>query len=52
MPGMPHIGIVTNQITRDKKRPLIVHNVGKGPKLEDVLFTMDITGHYRYQPRY
>ena len=52
MPGMPHIGIVTNQITRDKKRPLIVHNIGKGPKLEDVLFTMDITGHYRYQPRY
>lgn len=50
MPGMPHIGIVTNKVSKDKKRPLIVHNMGKGPKLEDILFTMKITGHYRYQP--
>ena len=50
MPEMPHIGIVTHQVSHDKKRPLIVHNIGKGPKLEDVLFTMDMTGHYRYQP--
>lgn len=50
MPGMPHIGIVSNNISEDKKRPLIVHNIGKGPKLEDVLFSMKITGHYRYQP--
>lgn len=50
MPGMPHIGIITNKVTNDKKRPLIVHNMGKGPKLEDILFTMKITGHYRYQP--
>ena len=49
-PNMPHIGIVTHQVSRDKKRPLIVHNIGKGPKLEDILFTMKITGHYRYQP--
>ncbi|MEE9444451.1 MAG: DUF1287 domain-containing protein [Cocleimonas sp.] len=52
MPGMPHIGIVTHQVSDDKKRPLIVHNIGKGPKLEDVLFTMEMTGHYRYQPRF
>lgn len=51
MPGMPHIGIVTNKVSKDKKRPLIVHNIGKGPKLEDILFTMKITGHYRYQPK-
>ncbi len=50
MSGMPHIGIVTNQVSNDKRRPLIVHNMGKGPKLEDILFTMKITGHYRYQP--
>lgn len=50
MPGMPHIGIITNKISKDNKRPLIVHNMGKGPKLEDILFTMPITGHYRYQP--
>jgi len=29
---------------------LIVHNIGKGPQLEDILFKMYITGHYRYQP--
>jgi len=51
MPGMPHIGIVTNKVSADKTRPLIVHNMGKGPKLEDILFTMKITGHYRYQPK-
>ena len=50
MPGMPHIGIITHKVSDDKKRPLIVHNMGKGPKLEDILFTMQITGHYRYQP--
>jgi hypothetical protein len=50
MPGMPHIGIVTHKSSKDKKRPLIVHNMGKGPKLEDILFTMKITGHYRYRP--
>ncbi|HIQ16084.1 MAG TPA: DUF1287 domain-containing protein [Leucothrix sp.] len=51
MPGMPHIGIITHKVSNDKKRPLIVHNMGKGPKLEDILFTMKITGHYRYRPK-
>ena len=51
MPGMPHIGIITQKTSKDKKRPLIVHNMGKGPKLEDILFTMKITGHYRYRPK-
>ena len=49
-PGMPHIGIVSHKVSKDKTRPLIVHNIGKGPKLEDILFEMHITGHYRYQP--
>ena len=51
MPGMPHIGIITHKVSNDKKRPLIVHNMGKGPRLEDILFTMKITGHYRYRPK-
>lgn len=50
LPGMPHIGIITPKVSKDKKRPLIVHNIGEGPQLEDILFTMKITGHYRYQP--
>jgi hypothetical protein len=32
------------------KRPLIAHNAGGGPKLEDMLFDYPITGHFRYMP--
>ncbi|WP_300580597.1 DUF1287 domain-containing protein [uncultured Pseudoalteromonas sp.] len=46
----PHIGIVTDELSKDKLRPLIVHNIGWGPKMEDLLFTYKITGHYRYKP--
>lgn len=48
--NLPHIGIVTNLVSRDKKRPLIAHNIGKGPELDDILFKLKITGHYRYLP--
>ncbi len=52
LPGnRPHIGIVANERTTDGARPLVVHNVGAGPRLEDVLFAYPITGHYRYHPR-
>ena len=46
--SLPHIGIVTDQMSHDGKRPLIVHNIGQGPKLEDMIFDYKITGHYRY----
>ncbi len=50
-PKMPHIGIVVDEYsTEHPERPLIVHNIGQGPKMEDILFTFPITGHYRYQP--
>lgn len=45
---LPHIGIVSHIKSRDNKRPMIVHNVGAGQVLEDVLFEYPITGHYRY----
>lgn len=45
---LPHIGIVTDQRSPDGARPLIVHNIGEGPKLEDVLFAFPLLGHYRY----
>jgi uncharacterized protein YijF (DUF1287 family) len=49
LPGnLPHIGIVTDKLSRDGLRPLIVHNIGAGPQLEDMLFDYSITGHYRY----
>ena len=51
LPGnLPHIGIVVKQLSVDKERPLIVHNIGAGPELSDMLFKYPITGHYRYQP--
>lgn len=49
LPGnLPHIGIVTDQFSNDGRRPLIIHNIGAGPKLEDMLFDYAINGHYRY----
>ena len=51
LPGnLPHIGIVSPEFTPYGKRHLIVHNIGAGPKMEDVLFRYRITGHYRYRP--
>jgi len=46
--NLPHIGIVVKEKSNDGKRPLIVHNIGRGPELEDMLFNYPITGHYRY----
>jgi len=49
LPGsLPHIGIVTHRKSPDGKRPLIVHNIGQGPVVEDMLFNFPITGHFRY----
>ncbi|MGE0669176.1 MAG: DUF1287 domain-containing protein [Sphingomonadales bacterium] len=48
--NVPHIGMVTNRKSADGRRPLIVHNIGAGPQLEDMLFDYRITGHYRYLP--
>lgn len=52
LPGnLPHIGIVTNRISTISENPLIVHNIGSGPKLEDILFKYKITGHFKYNPQ-
>ena len=45
----PHIGIVTDRIG-PSGWPLVVHNIGRGPELEDVLFLWDVTGRYRLTP--
>ena len=47
--GVTHIGVVVEDPLGGAK-PLIVHNIGRGPKREDVLFDWKITGHYRYDP--
>jgi uncharacterized protein YijF (DUF1287 family) len=46
--NVPHIGILVDQRSPLSGRYLIVHNIGQGPKMEDVLFHWKITGHYRY----
>jgi uncharacterized protein len=50
LPGnLPHIGVVSDRVAPNTKRPLIIHNIGAGPKEEDTLFAFPITGHYRYR---
>lgn len=46
--NVPHIGIVVNQKSSQSGRYMIVHNIGQGPRMEDVLFNWKVTGHYRY----
>ena len=47
--GLTHIGIVVGTPSEaDPARLQIVHNIGAGPRMEDVLFNWKITGHYRY----
>jgi uncharacterized protein len=45
--GVRHIGIVSDRVSRQSKRNLILHNIGEGAREEDVLFAWRIIGHYR-----
>ena len=45
--GRPHMGIVTTRKS-PKGVPLISHNIGWGPRVEDMLFDLKIHGHYRW----
>lgn len=47
--AITHIGIVVHKKSLDKKRNLIVHNIGSGQVLEDCLFSNKIIGHYRFR---
>lgn len=44
--GRPHMGLISDW--QENGRPLVVHNIGAGAQLEDILFTFSITGHYRF----
>lgn len=51
LPGnLPHIGIVSDRRTTAGGTPLIIHNIGRGTREEDILFDHKITGHYRPKP--
>lgn len=45
---LPHIGIVVPVLSDDGERFLLVHNIGRGPEVEDMLFDYPIVGHFRY----
>lgn len=45
--GVTHIGLVVDQKS-DTGRYMVVHNIGRGPQMEDVLFDWKVIGHYRY----
>ena len=45
--GRPHMGIVSTRKTSSGV-PLIAHNIGAGPQVEDMLFDLKIHGHFRW----
>jgi uncharacterized protein YijF (DUF1287 family) len=45
--GRPHIGIVSDRLSADGARPLVIHNIGWGAREEDVLFQYRVSGHFR-----
>ena len=47
--GITHIGILIKRKSIDNTRFLVVHNIGQGQVIEDILFKYRIIGHYRYK---
>ncbi|MGI9464952.1 MAG: DUF1287 domain-containing protein [Aestuariivirgaceae bacterium] len=51
LPGnLPHMALVSQYANVSGTRPMIVHNIGAGTRLEDGLFSHEITGHFRFAP--
>ena len=48
--GLAHTGLVVTATAPGSDRHLMVHNIGDGAQLEDILFEFPITGHFRYLP--
>ena len=46
--GVMHIGLVSDAADSATGRHWVVHNIGAGARLEDVLFRWRVIGHYRY----
>jgi uncharacterized protein YijF (DUF1287 family) len=46
--GRPHIVIVSDAMNDAGTTPLVIHNIGRGARAEDILFVLKITGRYRY----
>jgi uncharacterized protein YijF (DUF1287 family) len=48
--GLNHIGIVVHQTSSDGT-PLVIHNIGGGQVIENILFQHYIKGHYRFESK-
>lgn len=49
LPGnLPHIALVADQMTEDGSRPLVIHNIGGGARMEDMLTAFQLSGRYRF----
>ncbi len=46
--GVPHVGLIADRPSGAPGRMKVVHNIGAGAQLEDVLFAWPITGHARW----
>ncbi|MCY1128761.1 DUF1287 domain-containing protein [Frigidibacter sp. RF13] len=47
LPGnRPHVGLVS-RIPMPNGTPMILHNIGAGARIDDILFRFEIAGHYR-----
>lgn len=50
LPGnLPHVMIVSDRVAGGG-RLMVVHNIGAGARIEDMLFAYPLTGHYRLTP--
>lgn len=47
--AITHIGIVSRKKSVDSQRYLVIHNIGSGQVVEDMLFDYKIIGHYSYK---
>lgn len=48
----PHIGIISDEKAFFSGNPKVIHNIGFGPKSNDMLFRFTITGHFRFVPEW
>lgn len=48
--GRPHIGIIADTRTSDGARPLVIHNIGRGTEVSDILDLFKASGRYSFAP--
>jgi len=50
LPGnLPHAAVVSTRTSAWSGDPMIVHNIGRGPRLEDRIFEWSVHRHYRWR---